>query len=153
MYIAQHHTQQLPYLSSAHSVLSTSATVYCWQCVAMYITSLSYSKQFQTTVHHYIILYIYPFNKCDSLLNTGHQWCNINHLLSIDEMGNSSNPVIDFIALSCPVWHTHTHSQYINTNIITTIYIILSPYLALSDTYTHTHTVSEQTQILLLQST
>ena len=41
---------QVPYLSSAHSVLSTSATVYCWQFVAIYITGLSHSKQFQTTV-------------------------------------------------------------------------------------------------------
>jgi hypothetical protein len=37
----------------------------CWQCVAIYITNLSHSKQFQTTVYQYVVLYIYPSNKSD----------------------------------------------------------------------------------------
>jgi hypothetical protein len=36
-----------------HILLSTSANVYCWQGVAMYITGLSHSKQLQTAVHRY----------------------------------------------------------------------------------------------------
>ena len=50
------------------------------------------------------------------------------------------NHLHNFITISCPVWHTH--NQYTNTNIITTIYTILSLYLVLSDpppTHTHAH--------------
>jgi len=112
------------------------------------------------------------------------KWCKIKQLLSNYNTGNSSNPPMEFITMSSPVWpHTHTqsvhkhkyyyfnlhssitipcpvwphtHSQYTNTNIITSIYTVLSPYLVLSDhtqTHTHTHTVSTQTQISLPQST
>jgi len=45
-----------------HILLSTSANVYCWQGVAMYITGLSHSKQLQTAVHHYF--YVFTFVPC-----------------------------------------------------------------------------------------
>ena len=115
MYIAQQHTQ-LPYPSSAHSVLPTSARVFCWQCVAIYITSLSHSKQFQTTIPHYDIIHIYTHNNSELFLSTGWQWCNVNHLLSIDDTGNSSKLLMDFITIriTC-VSHTqslHKHKYY-----------------------------------------
>ena len=59
LHTAQHHIQQLPYLSSAHLVLSTSAAVHCWQYVTIYTTGLSHSKQFQTTIPHCVILYMH----------------------------------------------------------------------------------------------
>jgi len=57
--------------------------------------------------------------------------------------------ILQLVSPTYLVLSDHTNTQYTNTNIITTIYTILSPYLVLSDT----DTVSTQTQILLLQST
>ena len=115
------YSQGIPYLSSAHSVLSNSATVYSWQCVVIYVTSLSHSMQLKTTVYQYIILHIYPSNKYNYLLDTGKQWQNINQLSSLDNIGNS-NTLTDFITRSCSVWYIH--SQYTNANIITATYTI-----------------------------
>jgi len=96
------------------------------------------------------------------------QWWNTNHLISIDNSGKSSNPLTDLVL-------PDTHPQYTNTNIVSTICMILSPHLLLSDTHTQSahkhkyyyynlhnfitipcpvwHTVSTQTKLLLLQST
>jgi hypothetical protein len=86
-------------------------------------------------------------------------------------MGNSSNTPTDFTPLFCPVCHTQsvhkhkyyyynlhnftpyfalsaTHSQYTNTNIITTIYTIFPHILPCLP-----HTFSTQTQIILMQFT
>jgi hypothetical protein len=74
-------------------------------------------------------------------LNTGWQWCNINHLLSIDVTGYSCNPPMDFIT-SSPVLQTQSvnkHKYY---------YYNLHNFMTLSSCLTHT--VSTQPQILLL---
>ena len=57
------------------------------------------------------------------------QWWNTNHLISIDNSGKSSNPLTDLVL-------PDTHPQYTNTNIVSTICMILSPHLLLSDTHT-----------------
>jgi hypothetical protein len=63
--------------------------------------TVSNSKQHLIMLHS---TYIHIIQ--DVILHYRRQWYNINHLLSVDHTGYSSNSPMDFITRSSPVWHT-----------------------------------------------